>query len=83
MNLCEIAQREAGGFPLEALTSAGRFSRSPSWNALVHSARAAGPGPRALYLWHDHSCRGSPQRHDATLQRINDVPPPCCVRLSC
>ena len=50
MNLCEIAQREAGGFPLEALTSAGRFSRSPSWNALVHSARAAGPG-RVLFTF--------------------------------
>lgn len=70
-------------FPLEVFTFVGRFSRLPSWNARLRSARAAGLKSHALYPWHDRSCRGNRQQHDGTLLRIREVPPPCCVRLSC
>src|SRR5271170_1177609 len=73
--LGEIARREAdliASFPPEVPTSVGRFSHSPSWNARLRSARAAGLGSRAPCPWHGHSCRESRQQHDGTSLRIRD-----------
>ena len=82
----EWAHREAdviASLAMDVLTSVGRFWYSPFSNAHSRSARAAGPGQRALCPWHGHSYHEPRRRRDGTLQRTREFRLPCCVRLSC
>jgi hypothetical protein len=84
-NCVRLAQREAGvlaSFPLEVFISVGRFLYSPSWNARLRSAHAAGLGWSAPCPWRGRSCRENRLQRDGTLLRTRDVLPPDCARLS-
>jgi hypothetical protein len=84
-NRVRLTHREArvlAGFPMEVFISVGRFLYSPSWNARLRSAHAAGLGWRVPCPWHGRSCRENRLQHDGTLLRTRDVLPPDYVRLS-
>jgi hypothetical protein len=84
--LLQLVWREADaftGFPTKVFTSVERFSRARSWNDRGRFANAAGLARNVPCPWRDRSCRENQRRPDGTSLRTRDVPPLCCVRLSC